>query len=293
MQIWRRFFWLFALLFLLAVSLTVYLGLMSREEGELRAIFSCEDPIGDDYGPGTYVYPLGNTFAPYEGHLDLRSFKITADELNYYFIFQLGELLDPWGAPLGFSFPLLELFVDNQPGGMVKHIFPDVPLSFPGGREWDRLVRLSGWEIYLYASDREGKLVTPIEFYQDRVEIDGKTITLSLPVEVIGDLQGAGIWVFVGCWDIARKSSLRLVLEQSDYWHFGGKKGEWDLPYLDYLHPHYGEQEKQLLGLDGRPVIQPVEIKGRNMLFLIIPALGVVLLLYLFLLKKLPLVKRP
>lgn len=288
MQILKKYLWLVGLLFLLSFTATLFWGLYFQKQGEDKVIFSCEDPTGDDYGPGTYVYPLGEAFAPYEGHFDLKSFKIVQDEFNYIFSFEMGELTNQWDAPLGFSHPVLELFIDNFPGGEGEHLFADIPISFPEETKWDRLVRVTGWGIMLYASDREGKNITPVEFCKERVKIKDKVIIFSLPREVIGNLEGAGLWVLVGSWDVVRKSKLRPVFKQTDYWHFGGRQGEWDLPYLDLLNPAYGVQEEQLLGVDSRPVLEPLLIKKKEgILFFIFPGLLILLLLYFSLVRRL------
>ena len=56
------------------------------EEARTRAtnnghvFFEAVDPEGDDYGPGTYVYPRNKAFQPYKGLFDLLSFKVSEAE---------------------------------------------------------------------------------------------------------------------------------------------------------------------------------------------------------------------
>ncbi|NLZ44932.1 MAG: hypothetical protein GX894_08750, partial [Clostridia bacterium] len=43
---------------------------------EITVHFYAGDPEGDDYGPGSYIYPSDPAFAPYEGLFDLLAFRV-------------------------------------------------------------------------------------------------------------------------------------------------------------------------------------------------------------------------
>ncbi|HAH97520.1 MAG TPA: hypothetical protein DCL69_11575, partial [Firmicutes bacterium] len=47
---------------------------VSAADGQARVYFEMEDPSGDDYGPGTYLYPQNESFSPYSGLFDLIRF---------------------------------------------------------------------------------------------------------------------------------------------------------------------------------------------------------------------------
>ena len=79
----------------LIMSLTVLclslspVGSIAAGKGQGPAVyFEATDPEGDDYGPGSYLYPQNLAFKPYEGLYDLLKFRVSGDEQNLYFDLQ-------------------------------------------------------------------------------------------------------------------------------------------------------------------------------------------------------------
>ena len=74
---------LFVVVMLLAVSTTVTFKLMDvvsdirlANTAGRTIVFEMEDPTGDDYGPGSYVYPANQLFEPFKGIFDLQKFSV-------------------------------------------------------------------------------------------------------------------------------------------------------------------------------------------------------------------------
>ena len=61
------------------------------------ALGTVADPVGDDTGPGDYVYPADDAFNP--GAYDVTAFGVYDDGRSYNFVTTIaGELLNPWGG---------------------------------------------------------------------------------------------------------------------------------------------------------------------------------------------------
>ena len=106
------------------------------------------DASGDARGDGRYQLPSGLKSTP--ATYDLR--ELRADNVNgkLRLTVTLGALENPWGAPLGFSGPILDLFVKTQIGG--RQTLDGTGFSTPAGDGWQYHIRLDGltlrwWEV--------------------------------------------------------------------------------------------------------------------------------------------------
>jgi hypothetical protein len=79
---------------------------------ELPAFLEIQDPIGDDYGPGSYVYPTNPAFK--SGDFDIKHIRASKDSENVYFEIQFGNLDNPWGGPTGISKQLFDIYIDQD-----------------------------------------------------------------------------------------------------------------------------------------------------------------------------------
>ncbi|MFN2190473.1 MAG: glucodextranase DOMON-like domain-containing protein, partial [Candidatus Promineifilaceae bacterium] len=70
--------------------------------GTTMILIDIEDPLNDDYGPGTYVYPSDGVFS--SGNFDITNFQVGYDDENVVFRFLLrGPVDNSWGSPNGHS----------------------------------------------------------------------------------------------------------------------------------------------------------------------------------------------
>ena len=68
--------------------------------GGSEVFFQQKDPLGDDNGPGTYLYPRNVAFEPYEGLFDLIGFSVWREkEEEILFDLQMAKITNPWAAP--------------------------------------------------------------------------------------------------------------------------------------------------------------------------------------------------
>ena len=71
------------------------------------------DPIGDDHGPGSYVYPLDPVFVP--GSFDITQFRVREVGTKVRFEISVeGPISDPWGSGAGFSLQSIDIYIDKD-----------------------------------------------------------------------------------------------------------------------------------------------------------------------------------
>jgi len=79
------------------------------------ALLSFADPAGDARGDGGYLLPVRPGVSA--DALDLRSFQAAPLGGGMRFTVGLGRIENPWGAPLGFSAGVTDIFVGSGLGG--------------------------------------------------------------------------------------------------------------------------------------------------------------------------------
>ena len=132
-----------AVLFVTAVIIAVVTLVGSWAEiasAEPIVAFEMNDPIGDDYGPGTYTYPTHKAFLP--GLFDLTSFRVSYDVEYVYFDNTFREVTNTWNAPEGFSHQLINIYIDTTKGaGRTDTIRKGAMVAFDKRYGWDILIK--------------------------------------------------------------------------------------------------------------------------------------------------------
>ena len=178
------------------------------EIGEI--IFYCEDPEGDDYGPGTYVYPTNPVFV--EGHLDLLNF--TVSKLGNYFMFRfrfktIGD--NPWNGPNGFCLQFIHVYVDtdNVTGSGRTDTF-GARVNIRDVDAWEMAFFIGpGWagsNVITFANDTQ---ITDAMI----IELEGEdTIAAKIPINITGDPTDTWKYaVLVMSWDGYAENNIRIV----------------------------------------------------------------------------------
>ncbi len=274
----------FIIMFLIIIILMpglIYANVNSNN-GYPETIYYGEDPVGDDYGPGSYRYPGHRVFQPGEGHYDLKSFKIQTVGEDYRFIFEFGEIANTWDGKYDFSHQLIHMYFDKdsttgqtelfRQGARVK-LNPDFP--------WDYHLQFSGWWLRLIEPDDDpddlvrdilnvDAEVSPWDLYDINVEILENKILLELPQESLGNIEGSRFYLFVGGFDPFGEDNFRPVQNHRTNWSFfydhnldesGNFEYEEATRVIDYFYPEDGYQE-EFLGVNFAEMdhLEPVKI---------------------------------
>ena len=79
-----------------------------------KVIFAMDDYLGDDDGPGGYLYPTDPAYK--DGVFDLLYFFVEDLGVKLRFVFMFYELDDnPWNGPYGFSTEFIQVYIDSIP----------------------------------------------------------------------------------------------------------------------------------------------------------------------------------
>lgn len=238
-----------------------------RAQAEERLVFELADPAGDDRGPGSYRYPSDPSFVP--GTFDLRRFRVTADAQAVHFRLSFGAVPNPWGAPEGFGYQRVDVYLDTVPGkGSSTPARSGVNVRFEPRFGWEYLVRCAPWrgsrvERLVNAADGLGGTeVVPAQVTAVR---DGEdAIRVSVPRSAIGEPSRRWrYYVLVGGYDAFGPDEYRPVTARGGRWVFsGGCDSNTDPNVLDVLAPRFGlhPQHRQLRCATpgGQAVVYPV-----------------------------------
>lgn len=235
---------------------------------EVKVYFEASDPAGDDYGPGTYIYPQNKAFQPYQGLFDLTNFKVSGDGEDLFFDVTIATVTNPWVAPEGFIHPVIHIYIVTGRPGFAKPIGDGPSITMSPKYPWEIALLGIGWESSrLYTRDQEGKLQESL--LSARLLDDGKTIRLTAPIGAMREPEkNWSYYLFTGSYDGFGPGFFREIGKEQDEWVFGGGTGEEGEPrILDLLAPPTGKfsQEKQLgfPSKDGGPVcLYPVGSSG-------------------------------
>ena len=226
-------------------------------------IFATDDPAGDDFGPGTYVYPLNKVFSP-KGIFDLVRYAVYDAGDSWQLAFDFTALPNPWNGPQGFSHPLILLFLDVAEGGSAE--LPEeaaaAQVAFDPGHPWDVFVRIAGWPAYgrhLWTADGKGPYLIGVTSDPKR----GRII-VNIPKDLVPEIRGFH-YVLIASQDGYGKDYVRAIGKTPGEWTGGGCPDPiWAPQIYDYLAPT-AEDQKRILSsyVPGKhyAVLVPVEVK--------------------------------
>lgn len=240
-------------------------GVMARGEDYFKdatLLFEFKDPEGDDYGPGYYVYPLNSVFK--KGQLDILDFKVYRKGDLVIFTFKFKKFDNPWNAPLGFSHPLIHLYIDTGRKGVKKSITPIsrvVKCIFDSKHPWDAMLKIAGWPDY-------GTLFILPSGSMKRIGVrslpEENTVIAEVPIDYLGGPPQTDwfYYVLVFSQDGYSQDHIRPIKSRPEEWVLGGAKNALAPPIMDLLDPSYnGKSQKDMLKVyeTGEvPVLYPV-----------------------------------
>ncbi len=224
--------------------------------GEL--VFSYNDPIGDDHGPGNYTYPLNQVFV--DGVFDLLEYRVYDQSDSIRFVFKFRELGgNPWNAPYGFSLQIIEVYIDAIEGHGATWCSRGSNIVVAREDAWEYALRIAGWSYGNQLWLCDGVIVSNIlSFYVDEA---GNEIHVILPksielangtvLEINGPYRDWEYVVVVGSQDGYGIDYWRPVAVEAGEWKCGG--GDPDAiavgvepRVMDMLSPPWTTQEEML-----------------------------------------------
>ena len=203
--------------------------------GQIAAFFEIEDPVGDDYGPGTYTYPTDAVFQ--DSAFDAQGFLVGVDGENLVFVFDLvGPIENSWGSPNDLSIQTLDVYIDTDPGEGTgaRMLFPGRNAALMADFGWEVGIWTEGWTPQVHQPDPD--TLEPKEYSEASsamtilVDAAQSTVTIRVPISFLPN-GNPEEWAFAavvlgqegypteGVWRV------RNIGLQSAQWVFGGGEG--------------------------------------------------------------------
>ncbi|MFH8248995.1 family 49 glycosyl hydrolase [Microbacterium sp. B2969] len=199
---------------------------------------SVADPVGDDHGPGSYVYPSDGAFNP--GSLDLTGLEVYRDGGTVRFVIgTAGEIHNPWGGN-GMSTQRVNIYLRDRASTTATPLLPGTNTSARGA--WSRAIVADGrYDTARFGSGVYDASLNRVADATLTVIPSGKIVS-SVPLAALGeaDLRSIGYQVsmFSDAEDGEGIGGVRPVYG-ADCWHgiecpwfvgpyrFGGGAGNW------------------------------------------------------------------
>lgn len=236
--------------------------------GEL--LFEWDDPVGDDHGPGSYVYPTSAVFSP--SVFDMKRFQVfkEGDEVVFK-VWLVGEIRNVWNSPVGLSVQTIDIYIDRdrRAGSGKTEALGGRRVRFAPEAGWEYAIWVEGWHQNIFAADGS----EPEGASRLRVSVDPaeRSVTVRVPTSAIGVPEGTwGFQVFIlGQEGYPEADSLRVreVKANRAEWRFGGgDDGPFDPNVIDLLAPEGTTQQAILSQYDvaeKRLAVVPMVYGGR------------------------------
>jgi len=229
-----------------------------------EAVLAITDPLEDDHGPGSYIYPTNAVFKP--GVFDLIKFTVIDDGDQVLFSTRIaGPLENPWGSPSELSLQTLDIYLDTDgvPGSGLTELLPGRHARVAPEDAWDYCIWVEGWqqEIYGPGPDDVPKRLAEVK---TNVITQERTITVTVPKSIIGDRpQDWGYLVALSSQEgfpSAGNWRVREVLAEAQEYRLGGGRDDTSDPnIIDILVPEGAGQEEILSAYErGEEVVIPM-----------------------------------
>jgi alpha-amylase/alpha-mannosidase (GH57 family) len=228
------------------------------DTGEISVVLQVEDPVGDDYGPGTYTYPEDAVFK--ESVYDATYFEVGYDDENLVLTLGLlGQIENPWGSPIGLSVQTLDVYIDKDPGAGtgLRMLLPGRNAALMADYGWEYAIWVEGWNSQVLQTKPDVTVPAPHPDATDamRVVVDAgqNALVIRVPLSTLGDGH-PGDWAYAavvlgqegypseGVWRV------RDVEPNAAQWRFGGAPSARNhTRIIDLILPEYAEFDQASL----------------------------------------------
>ncbi len=243
-------------------SLSVFLIFLGISSSKLLGL-TLTDAIGDDYGPGTYTYPLDGVFTP--GSFDIKTVTVNnvSDKVRFEIEIE-GEIEDPWNSGAGFSLQSIDIYIDKDgiEGSGATWSLERRNVKFSSSSAWEFVI----WcappfdNFRTHVIDSQGRtyyqgITVSVDQYRDRIRMD-------VPQSIIGAYQeNWHLTVLMLSQNGYEPGRVRPVMKQRAQWVFGGgDDGQADANVIDMVTSGRVNQEALLANYNPLTGVQPILI---------------------------------
>ncbi len=221
------------------------------------------DPVGDDYGPGTYVYPLDPVFTA--GSFDITRLSVSDAGNDVRFEVEIaGDIEDPWGSGAGFSLQSIDIYIDQDglEGSGSTASLERRNVTFSPSSAWEFVIwcapPFDGFQTHVI--DAQGNT------YYDGIDVtvdqDADVITINVPRAILGTPSSS--WHYLGLMlsqNGYEAGRVRPVMEEVGQWVLGGgDDGQYDSNVIDVVAEPGVNQEALLANYNPQTGVQAILI---------------------------------
>ena len=197
--------------------------------GASKMVLEVKDPLGDDHGPGTYVYPTDPVFE--KSAFDIVSFTVSESDKSLRFLFRMaGPIGNPWGSGIGLSLQAFDVYIDTDPGEGTgnRKLLEGRNASLPKAFGWEYAIWVEGWSQKLLVPDAAGKPAElPGSPVKAVVNAARGEVMIIVSKEVLGKIVPSacaylGIVLSQDGFPSSGVRRVRDVLPQAAQWRIGG-----------------------------------------------------------------------
>ncbi|MFZ2782569.1 MAG: glucodextranase DOMON-like domain-containing protein [Rectinemataceae bacterium] len=160
-------------------------------------VLSVTDPEGDDHGPGSYLYPADQVFAP--GVFDIETFEVAQNpELLAIKMSFRGGIDNVWNSGIGLSVQTIDVYIDRDPGSGSggKFLLEGRNASLGTGFGWERAIWVEGWNQRIFMSGEDGNPKEMSGTVRVVVDASKRTVGITVPKAALGLGDDARNWAF-------------------------------------------------------------------------------------------------
>lgn len=232
----------------------------------LATLLTLTDPPNDAVGPGELAPPTSPAYRS-AAAFDLLSVEALEQNGRLAVVLELGALPDPFELPLGFSLPVIDVYLDTGEGG-AEGPLPGLGLELPSGSRWRYALRLTGDAAIGVTAVGPERREVPVE-----VALDGSRLVVRTPFPVD---RVEGIAAAVGVYDPFGETPWRPIERSASPWAFSGASAP---PAVDVLAADAGAQ-RRVLERGELPFARSSRDLLDGRLWLVLAVLGLGLALY-------------
>ena len=108
------------------------------------------DPEEDNFGPGDYSYPQDSTETA--ANYDLKKIEVSQNKDEKLIILEFSKLENPGLAPLGFTYPNIDIYVDVNSRVSLgnNELMEGLNAYTEPENAWEFCIRVNGWQKAVY-----------------------------------------------------------------------------------------------------------------------------------------------
>ena len=201
----------------------------------VAALISLSDPVGDATGNGTLTPPSAEVYrnlAPF----DLLGVTVT-DDPQLTLRIEMASLSNPFDLPLGFSLPVIEVYLSGEEQGR-NELLPGSGMQLPPGQGWEVAVRLTGEQATAY---RTSSAPGGVETAPVSVTTNGNELLVRTPYP---RPESPRVYAVTGLYDLFGATPWRPLERQESPWAFSSESQR--LPVVDLLAQREGRQAEAI-----------------------------------------------